>query len=85
VHDDSVSNLPVRRGRDPVLISDLERVDHAEDLGERAAGRRGVGEREADGLFRVDDKDGADGEGYSLGVFVGRVLVVELVSGGDQF
>ena len=62
-----------------MLVTGLERVDDTEDLGGVAAGGRRVRHDEADGLLRVDDEDGADGEGDTLGVDVGGVLVVEHV------
>ena len=79
VDDDVVTRYPVDGGRHPVLVTSLERVNHAEHLGGVAAGGRGVGEDETDGLLRVDDEDRADGEGDPFGVDVGGVLVVEPV------
>jgi hypothetical protein len=79
VHDDLLPRDPVRRGRDLVLVADLERVDDADDLVELAPGRGGVGQGETDLLLRVDDEDGADGEGNTLCVDVCGVLLVEHV------
>jgi len=64
-----------------VLVASLEGVDDAEDLGGVAAGGGWVREDGTDGLLRVDDEDGADGESNTLGVNVGDVLVVEHVVG----
>jgi len=60
-----------------VLVARLQGVDDAEDFGGVAAGAGGVGEDGADSLLGVDDEDGSDGEGNTLGVDVGRVLVVD--------
>ena len=54
----------------------LKRVDNSEDLSGVAAGGCWVGEDETDGLLWVDDEDRADGEGNTLLVDVGGVLVV---------
>lgn len=80
-----------------MLVAELERVDHAQDLGKVAASRGRVRERQADGLLGVNHKDRADSEGHAagvssaarwvdipLGVDVGGVLVVEhVVEGGN--
>jgi hypothetical protein len=62
-----------------MLVTSLEGVHHTEDLGGVTTGRGRVGQDETDGLLGVDDKDGPDSKGYSLGVYVGGVLVVEHV------
>ena len=80
--DDVVAGDPVDRGGDLVLVAGLERVEDTEDLGGVAASRGRVGEDETDLLVRVDDEDRADGEGNSLLVDVGGVLVVEPGMGG---
>ena len=54
----------------------LEGVDNSEDLSGVAAGGGWVGEDETDGLLWVDDEDRADGEGNTLLVDVGGILVV---------
>lgn len=77
VHDDVVARHPVDGRRDAVLVARLERVDHAQHLGRVAARGRRVRQDEPDRLLGVDDEDGADREGDTLGVDVGRVLVVE--------
>lgn len=79
MHDNVVATGPVDRGRDAVLVAELERVDDAQDLGRVAAGRGWVGEDGADGLFRIDDEDAADGKGNALAVDVCGVLVVDPV------
>ena len=81
--DDVVAGDPVDRGGDLVLVAGLERVEDTEDLGGVAASRGRVGEDETDLLVRVDDEDRADGEGNSLLVDVGGVLVVEPGMGGQ--
>lgn len=77
--NDVVTDDPVDGGGDTVLVTGLEGVDDAEDLGGVAAGGGGVGEDGADLLLGVDEEDGADGEGNALGVDVGGVLVVDPV------
>lgn len=77
VDNDIVARYPVDRGSDLVLVTRLERVDDAQNLGGITASRGGVGEDEADGLLGVDDEDRANGKGNALGVDVGGVLVVE--------
>lgn len=76
VDDDIVTGNPVDGGGDLVLVTSLERVDDAEDLGGVATSGGRVGEDGADGLLGVNDEDGADGEGNALGVDVGGILVV---------
>ena len=68
---------PVDRRGNPVLVASLQRVDNTQNLSSVAASACWVGEDGADGLLGVDDEDGADGEGNTLGVDVGRVLVVD--------
>jgi hypothetical protein len=74
--DDVVAGNPVDRCGDPILVTSLQRVDDAEDLGGVAAGGRRVGEDGTDLLIGVNEEDGADGEGDALLVDVGGVLVV---------
>lgn len=74
--NDIVTRDPVDGGGDAVLVASLEGVDNAEDLGGVAASRGRVREDGADGLLGVDEEDGADGEGDTLFVDVGGILVV---------
>lgn len=84
VNDDLLAVLPVGGGGDAVLVTELERINDTEDLVKVTAGRGGVGEGKTDGLLGVDDEDGADGEGDTLGVKVGQVLVIQhVVEGRD--
>lgn len=84
VDNDVVAGHPVDWGGDLVLVTGLERVDDPEDLGSVTAGRGRVGEDGADDLLGVDDEDGSDGEGDSLLIDVGRILVVDhVVPKGD--
>lgn len=78
--DDVVAGNPVDGGGDLVLVAGLERVDDTQYLGRVATSGRRVGEDGADLLARVDDEDGADGEGDALLVNVGGVLVVDPVN-----
>lgn len=77
VDNDIVTGDPVDGGGDLVLVTSLEGVDDAEDLGGVAASGGRVREDGADGLLGVDDEDRADGESNALGVDVGGVLVVD--------
>lgn len=79
VNDDLVTLLPVDGGGDAVLVTDLKRVDHTEDLVKVTTGRRGVRDLETDDLLGVNDEDVTDGEWDTLGVDVGRVQGVEHV------
>jgi hypothetical protein len=63
-----------------VLVTSLEGVDNAQNLSGVAASAGGVGEDGADGLLRVDNEDGADGESNALGINVGGILVVDPVA-----
>lgn len=70
---------PVDWRRDLVLVPRLQRVDDAQHFRGIAARRGRVGEDGPDGLLRVDDEDAADGEGNTLLVDVGGILVVQHV------
>lgn len=60
-----------------MLVTSLERVDDAQNLGGVTASAGRVREDGADGLLGVDDEDRADGESNALGVNVGGILVVD--------
>lgn len=75
--DDIVTRNPVDWSGDAVLVTSLERVDDAENLGGVAPSRGGVGKDQTDGLLGVDDEHAADSEGNALGVDIGGVLVVD--------
>jgi len=80
IHTDNVvARNPVDRCCDPVLISRLQRVEHAQHLRRVAPRGRGVGEYEANRLLGVDDEDAADGEGNALCVDIRLVLLVNHV------
>ena len=64
-----------------MLVTSLERVDNAQDLGGVTASAGRVREDGADGLLGVDDEDRADGESNALGVNVGGILVVNHIVG----
>lgn len=55
--------LPINRRDDALLVARLQTVDDAQHLGGVPAGRRRVHHGQADFFGRVDDEDGADGEG----------------------
>ena len=59
-----------------MLVTSLERVDNAQNLGGVTASAGRVGEDRANGLLGVNDEDGADGESDALGVNVGGILVI---------
>jgi len=48
---------PIDRCSHFVLITSLQRINYPENFGGITAGRGGVGENEAYGLFWVDDED----------------------------
>lgn len=75
--DDIITRYPVNRGGNLVLVTGLKRVDNSQNLGRVAAGRCRVRKDGPDGFLGVDDEDGADGEGNTLLVNVGGVLVVD--------
>lgn len=55
--------LPINRRDDALLVARLQAVNDAQHLGGVPAGRRRVHHGQADFFGRVDDEDGADGEG----------------------
>lgn len=77
VDNDIVTWDPVDWGGNAVLVTGLEGVNDTENLGGVAAGGGWVGEDQADSLLWVDDEDGADREGDTLGVDVANILVVK--------
>jgi hypothetical protein len=77
VDNNIVSGNPVDWGGNAVLVTSLERVDNAEDLGSVAASRGWVRHDQADSFLWVDDEYGADGECNALGIDIGSILVVE--------
>lgn len=60
VNDDIPTLLPVNGSGDAVLVTELQRVDHSEDLIEGSANLGGVGEGETDDLLGVDHEDSSD-------------------------
>lgn len=61
----------------PVLVTSLEGVNASQHFSSVSSSRCWVGEDESDGLLRVDDEDGANGEGDSLRINIGDVLVIQ--------
>lgn len=59
MNDDIVTLLPVDRGGDLVLVTELEGINHSDDLVKRATGLSRIGDHEADDFLGVDDKDGS--------------------------
>ena len=62
-NDDVLARDPVNGRGHLVLVAELQRVDDAQHLGGVAARRGRVGQDGADLLGRVDEEDGADGQG----------------------
>lgn len=60
-----------------MLVTGLKRIDHTEDLCSISTRRGRIGHDQSNGLLGVDDEDGADGEGDTLFVDVGGILLVE--------
>jgi hypothetical protein len=75
--NDILTGLPVDGGGNLVLVTELQGVDDAQNLGGVAAGGGRVGEDGADGLLGVDEEDGSDGQRQGVSVNVGGVLVVD--------
>lgn len=73
------SGSPVDGCRNTMLITELQGVDASQNLGELTTGRGGVLESQANLLAGIDDEDGSDGEGNTLFVNVGQILLVEHV------
>lgn len=55
--DNIVALLPIDRGGDLVLVTELERIDHSDDLVKRTAGLGRVGDGEADDFLGVNHED----------------------------
>ena len=62
-----------------MLIPKLEGVDASKDFLELTTGGSGVLEGQSDLFGGIDNEDGSDGEGDTLLVDVGQVLLVEHV------
>lgn len=62
-----------------MLVRELESIDDPEDLGGVAASGSRVGHDQTDLLAGVDDEHRADGQGHTLGIDVGGILVVDHV------
>ena len=80
MHNHVVTGQPVDWGRDFVSITSLEGVDDAQDFGSVAARAGRVGKDGADGLLRVDDEHGANGECDAFLVDIGGILMVDPIS-----
>ena len=75
---------PINRRRNPLPIARLQTIHHPQHLRRIPARARRIAQYQTDGLFGIDDEDGADGEGDALLVDVGGVLVIEhVVQVGD--
>lgn len=78
-NDHIIADLPVDRSSDALLVAGLQGVNDAQYLSGVATGRGGVHHGQTDLLARVDDENGADGEGNTLLVNVVQVLLVDHV------
>lgn len=74
VDDNIVTLLPVTGSGDTMLVTELKRVDNTKDLIKVTASGSGVAQDETDGLLGIDDEDGTDSEGDTLGINVGDIL-----------
>jgi len=84
VDDDIVTLLPVDGRRDTVLVTNLERVDNPQDFVKVATSGGRIRNSQADDLLGVDDEHRSNGEGNTLGIDIGGVLMVQhVVQGGD--
>jgi len=77
VYDNIITRYPVDWGGNSVLVASLEGIDNSEDLCRITSGRCRVGHDQSDGLFGVDDENRADGEGDTLLVNVGGILLIK--------
>lgn len=77
--DDIVAREPVDGSGDTLLVRGLQGIHDTEHLGSVTAGRGRVGQGETDLLVGVNDEDRADGQGQTLLVHVGGVIVVQHV------
>ena len=77
MHNHIVAWEPVYWSCDLVLVSSLERIDDAQNLGGVPTSAGGVGENSTDLLVRVDNEDATDCEGDAFLVDVGGILVVD--------
>lgn len=79
VNDNIITLVPVHRCSYSVLVTELQRVDDAQNLVEVAAGGSRVGNRESDDLLGVDHEDCANRERKTLCVTVGSILFIKHV------
>jgi len=85
VDDNVVALVPVDRGDNLVFVTQLEGIDHSDDLVKRTAGLGRVGDGEADDLLGIDHEDGSDGEGNTLRIDVGGINGIQHVVDGSDF
>lgn len=62
-----------------MLVAGLERVNNPQNLSGISSSGSWVGHDETNGLLWVNDENRSDGEGNSLGIYIGGVLVVQHV------
>lgn len=79
VHNDIVARLPVGRSGNPMLVADLERVDHSDNLVKVATGGCGVRDDETNHLVRVYHEYIPHGERHTLGIHIGGVKCIKHV------
>mmetsp|Transcript_10896 Transcript_10896/g.18063 ORF Transcript_10896/g.18063 Transcript_10896/m.18063 type:complete len:266 (-) Transcript_10896:157-954(-) len=73
VHDHVFALLPVSRSSNLVVGGELERINDTNDFIEVASRRGRVRHHQGNGPIWLEDKDGANRHGQTLGVFVGFV------------
>lgn len=83
-NDHIVTDLPVNRGSDTLLVTGLKRIDDTQHLGRVTTSRGGIHHGQTDLLARVDDEDRANGESNALLVDVVQILLVDhVIQEGD--
>ena len=83
-NDDILTNLPVDRSHDTLLVARLQRVDNAQDLGRVPPSGGWVEHNQTDLLGGINDEDRSDGERNALGGQVIQVLLVDhVIEEGD--
>jgi len=79
VDDNIIAWNPIDWGGDTVFVTSLERVDDSQNLSRVPSSRSWVRQDETYDLLWVNNKHRSNGEGNSLGVHIGGVLVIQHV------
>lgn len=72
-------HLPVNRGDEIIFVSQLQRIDDAEDFSRVATGTGGVVDDCANGFLWVDEEYGTNSQCHTLRVDVGSILIIDHV------